>query len=200
MKQIIAGIPIRHYYDGKKKILGIYERYLKYLEKYHFCIFFLTDNNIKQFINHLDCLILIGGGDLNPLLYNKQDNFINYDYDLDSLEYQAIDLALKKKMPILGICRGLQILNVYFHGSLKEVPPTHIGMHLVKNNEVSYFTNSFHHQCIDVLADNFVALAYSSDGIIEEIEDKKRMIFAVQYHPEINFDYTILSRFCRYFK
>ncbi|MCH5171974.1 MAG: gamma-glutamyl-gamma-aminobutyrate hydrolase family protein [Erysipelotrichales bacterium] len=200
-KTLIAGIPIRFYYENKKEIIGIYNRYLDYLENYGFIVVFLTKQNLNYFINKIDCLVLIGGGDVNPHLYNKIDNFINYDSRLDNLEYLAINKALKIHKPILGICRGLQILNVYFSGTLKEVPNTHQGLHvIIKNNNDKKVTNSFHHQCIDELAENFTLISKTNDDVVEEIEDKKRMIYAVQYHPEINNDLTVLDYFKTYFK
>lgn len=200
-KNIIAGIPIRFYYENKKEIIGIYNRYLDYLESNGFIVLFLTKHNIKYLINKIDCLILIGGGDVNPHLYNKIDNFINFDSRLDNLEYYAISMSLNMNMPILGICRGLQILNVFFSGTLKEIPNTHNGLHTINmQNNYHKTTNSFHHQCIDVLASNFTVHSKTDDEVIEEIEDKKRMIFAVQYHPEINNDLSVLEHFKSYFK
>ena len=200
-KTLIAGIPIRFYYENKKEIVGVYNRYLDYVESNGFIVVFLTKQNINFLNNKIDCLILIGGGDINPHLYNKIDNFINYDARLDNLEIIAIDKIVHLNKPILGICRGLQILNVYFNGSLKEVPNTHHGLHEIIDHEQNYkITNSFHHQCIDVLANNFISISETEDGVIEEIEDKKRMIFAVQYHPEINNDFSVLNYFRSYFK
>ena len=195
-KRLIAGIPIRFYYENKKEIIGIYNRYLDYLEDNGFAVVFLTKRNMKYFIKKIHCLVLIGGGDVNPHLYNKIDNFINFDARLDNLEYLSIDLALRNCKPILGICRGLQILNVFFGGTLKEIPSTHQGLHMIYDiYGYSKNTNSFHHQCIDELANNFAILYKSKDDVIEEIEDKKRMIYAVQYHPEINNDLSVLKHF-----
>ena len=184
---LIAGIPIRTYFQNHKEIVGIYKRYLNYLESNGFLVIFLTINNATYLISKLDCLILIGGGDINPLLYNKIDKKINFDDQLDALEYKCIEYMTKNNKPILGICRGLQILNVYFGGSLKEIPANHCGPHLIFKGLESKTTNSFHHQCIDQLAKNFHLVSQSKDMVIEEIEDNKRMIYAVQYHPEINY-------------
>lgn len=199
MNNYVIGIISRNYDINHKQILGIYQRYISYFEHLGFKVLLITKNNIDVIFSFINSLALIGGGDVNPLLYNIEAN-IAYDEMLDMLEYEAITRAINKKIPILGICRGLQILNVYFGGTLKEIPKSHIGRHnIINNEELIKYTNSFHHQCIDVLADNFKCLAKSNDFVIEEIIDKKRMIFATQYHPEINYDYEPLQKFIKLF-
>lgn len=200
MEKKLIGIPIRKYKDLKTDVIGLYARYLDYFESNNLIVVFLTLNNYKYLINSLSCLVLIGGGDVNPKIYNSFDT-LDYDYELDKLEFLLIKEALNRKLPIFGICRGLQILNIYFGGNLKEIPSSHLGLHNIKlKNDVVKSVNSFHHLCIDTLASNFSILAKSNDFVIEEIEDKKRMIFATQYHPEINFDYEVLNYFLSYLR
>lgn len=200
MEKKLVGIPIRKYKDLKNDVIGLYARYLDYFESNNLIVVFLTLNNYKYLINSLSCLALIGGGDVNPKIYNSLAT-LDYDYELDKLEFLLIKEALNRKLPIFGICRGLQILNTYFGGTLKEIPSSHLGLHNIKlKNDVVKSVNSFHHLCIDTLASNFSILAKSNDFVIEEIEDKKRMIFAIQYHPEINFDYEVLNYFLSYLR
>lgn len=200
MEKKLVGIPIRKYKDLKNDVIGLYARYLDYFESNNLIVVFLTLNNYKYLINSLSCLALIGGGDVNPKIYNSLAT-LDYDYELDKLEFLLIKEALDRKLPIFGICRGLQILNTYFGGTLKEIPSSHLGLHNIKlKNDVVKSVNSFHHLCVDTLASNFSILAKSNDFVIEEIEDKKRMIFAIQYHPEINFDYEILNYFLSYLR
>lgn len=200
MEKKLVGIPIRKYKDLKNDVIGLYARYLDYFESNNLIVVFLTLNNFKYLINSLSCLALIGGGDVNPKIYNSLAT-LDYDYELDKLEFLLIKEALDRKLPIFGICRGLQILNTYFGGTLKEIPSSHLGLHNIKlKNDVVKSVNSFHHLCVDTLASNFSILAKSNDFVIEEIEDKKRMIFAIQYHPEINFDYEILNYFLSYLR
>lgn len=199
MNNYVIGIVSRNYEIDHKQILGIYHRYISYFEYLDFKVLLITKNNIDVVFSLINSLALIGGGDVSPLLYNKELP-IDSNEDLDSLEYRAIKLAINKKIPIFGICRGLQILNVYFGGTLKEIPSSHLGMHYIINSEeITKYTNSFHHQCIDKLANNFKCLAKSEDFVIEEIIDKKRMILAVEYHPEINYDYEPLQKFIKLF-
>lgn len=200
MEKKLIGIPIRKYKDLKTDVIGLYARYLDYFESNNLIVVFLTLNNYKYLINSLSCLALIGGGDVNPKIYNSLET-LDYDYELDKLEFLLIKEALNRKLPIFGICRGLQILNIYFGGTLREIPTSHLGLHNIKlKNDVVKRVNSFHHLCIDTLASNFSILAKSNDFVIEEIEDKKRMIFAIQYHPEINFDYEVINYFLSYLR
>ena len=131
MEKKLIGIPIRKYKDLKTDVIGLYARYLDYFESNNLIVVFLTLNNYKYLINSLSCFALIGGGDVNPKIYNSFDT-LDYDYELDKLEFLLIKEALNRKLPIFGICRGLQILNIYFGGNLKEIPSSHLGLHNIK--------------------------------------------------------------------
>ncbi len=164
-------------------------------------------------------LLLNGGADVYPGLYNKEEDTSKcgkIDFKRDSLEFALIKIALEMKLPILGVCRGLQILNIYNGGSLFADIPTDFdttvthrcknsskcfhGVKVIENTllaEISQVTegttNSNHHQGIDKLSPNFIANAYSDDGLIETIQWKdpnnKSFLLAVQWHPE-RMDYT----------
>lgn len=206
MKKKIIGIPLRISYLDNKKQYNIYSRYEEYFSCFNFTILYFTPSSYKVFINDVSVIVLPGGGDINPAKYNsimsKKDLII--DDELDDFEFELIELALKKNIPIFGICRGLQLLNVYFKGSLRMVK-NHFKNHVVTTMDDSIFapskiiTNSFHHQAIDNLAWNFTPILISEDKIIEGIIDKKRMLLAVQYHPEINDNLDIFSKFIELF-
>lgn len=156
-------------------------------------------------------LLLTGGSDIHPGRYARND-YLSYCKDIDErrdeLELAVIKVAFEKKIPVLGICRGQQILNVAFKGTLiPDIPEftkstiPHSGTEDVyhrvniKNNsqlfkltEVeSEVVNSSHHQAVDTLAKGFTAVAHSSDFIIEAIEvarDTHPFCIGVQWHPE----------------
>jgi putative glutamine amidotransferase len=160
-------------------------------------------------------LLLTGGEDVNPAYYGKQNELSkceeinNYR---DSLELALISRALLVRMPIFGICRGEQILNVALGGTLLTDIPTDVGrqvahrcppgsidcLHNVnvdKQSELYKLTsidngtvNSYHHQAVDKIAPGMKVTASSDNGVPEAIERElplgKSFIMGVQWHPE----------------
>lgn len=175
---------------------------------------FNTDTSVTiEQIKNVDALILSGGHDVFPLIYGEEpkkslgQTFPERDYfDITLMKY-----AIELNKPILGICRGHQIINVGNGGSLyqdisynKELYVKHsqetkynIPTHTITIEEGSFLedvyggtkgvVNSFHHQIINKLADGFKATAYSKDGGIEAIEkiDENHFILGIQWHPEM---------------
>lgn len=165
---------------------------------------------IKEQIKKIDALILQGGHDVNPLLFDEEPKIKLGETlkERDLYDLKLIEFAIKNNKPILGICRGLQILNVYFGGSLYQdinenkdfyikhiqKQPSFEATHNVFTKEKSFMNkklgdkflvNSFHHMAIKDISKNFEIAAISKDGIIEAVEDKKNNILAVQWHPEM---------------
>lgn len=157
----------------------------------------------------VDGLLLTGGGDVNPLLYaEKRDpRCYGINYKRDTVEWDAITAADEMKIPVLGICRGSQIINVVYGGTLHQhiqaLPHTHEyhngGDHRVKATEGSRlgmawgktdeertrWVISIHHQAVDQVAEGFVATGWGLDGTIEAIEMIERWVVGVQFHPEM---------------
>ncbi|MEN9304095.1 MAG: hypothetical protein RL264_2524 [Bacteroidota bacterium] len=160
-------------------------------------------------------LLLSGGADLHPARYDRKDWYIYCQLEThrDQVEWYLIQDAVRDSIPILGICRGLQVLNVYFGGSLcadvglfcggKKRAAIHRDPalkkdidHLITSKSGSLIAslfgtqpvmvNSYHHQMIDQLAPDFLATAHTEDQGIEAIEYQKsnQWIVAVQWHPE----------------
>jgi putative glutamine amidotransferase len=169
-------------------------------------------DSCMKIIDKCDGLLLSGGPDIDPQYYNEDDPFEKciIDGKRDTLEFMLIQKAKELKLPVLGICRGLQELNVAYGGSLYRDLPTEFskeklhqcendtcehpitivaGSILQKNSGLSQgAVNSYHHQGIKKLADCFIPTAFSADSLIEAIEWKepqgKPFMIAVQYHPE----------------
>ncbi len=159
-----------------------------------------------------DALIITGGSDINPALYGKESDTARcgrIDFRQDTLELALIDKALELGIPILGICRGSQMINVSFGGSLIIDIPTDVdtivkhqlrkGFHKVTlepGTKLAWATNvthgmvtTNHHQAVDELGKELKIIARSpKDGVIEGVEWKdpegKSFLMGVQWHPE----------------
>ncbi|MES2380320.1 MAG: gamma-glutamyl-gamma-aminobutyrate hydrolase family protein [Bacteroidota bacterium] len=174
--------------------------------------YFLSPDSQQYYLAKSNGIVIGGGEDINPGLY-KQEELISdcgkIDNYRDSIEYILIKHALKNKKPILGICRGQQILNVATGGSLiVDIPKTgkttmqHSqpgidSVHWVLFDKKSWLqntthldsimVNSSHHQAVDKISPLFKVTARGNDGIIEAIEWKDNnhpFAAAIQWHPE----------------
>lgn len=171
-------------------------------------------DSAMKILSSCDGLLLSGGEDVYPGNYDKEFDTIrcgSFDTYRDSLEFNAIDMALQLKMPIVGICRGQQILNISMGGSLYVDVPTDIGPDVIHRQqdwrncyhdvflvETSMLydisrtqygkVTSNHHQGIDRLGMGLEITAYSADSLPEAISWKTRsdkgFLIAVQWHPE----------------
>lgn len=161
--------------------------------------------NVKAHIDMIDGLILIGGYDINPSIYNEEAcPLLEETLDIrDEFDTKLFTYAYEKNIPILGVCRGHQLINVLMGGtlyqdlSLKEnVSINHReGKHGLKNIDGflkdiytdKAIVNSIHHQAVKNVAKDFLVCAYSDDDVIEAMQYTKngRNIYTVQWHPEL---------------
>jgi putative glutamine amidotransferase len=168
----------------------------------------------EMLLDGLDGLLLSGGPDLDPGYYGEEPipELGTTIPEWDALEIALLRLALERGMPIFGICRGMQILNVALGGTLYQDVPSQLGAdvlnhwqttpkcqvaHEVEVLDDSYLAeitdrqtvevNSYHHQGIKGLADAITVAAHSADGVIEALESRdfsERWLVGVQWHPE----------------
>ncbi|GMQ84911.1 MAG: gamma-glutamyl-gamma-aminobutyrate hydrolase family protein [Acidimicrobiia bacterium] len=174
---------------------------------------------IPLLLDRIDGLVLSGGGDVEPHRYgqDRHAKTRRTNVDRDEFELALARAAYERRMPLLAICRGIQVVNVAFGGTLIQDIPSAIGSkdHTVIGHAVydghqpvtiaadskiakatgktEMLVNSIHHQAIDHLAEGFRAVAWADDGIIEGIEheDEDWQLLGVQWHPEFlgeNFD------------
>ena len=165
-------------------------------------------------IGGLDGLLLSGGSDLDPCYYGEEpvpELGITIP-ERDAFEMELVGMALRRGMPIFGICRGMQVLNVALGGTLYQDLPSQWDQDLLKHRQdtpkwqpthevtvehgsyiaevmerESVKVNSYHHQGIKDLADGLVATGYSTDGVIEAVEAgdlSERWLLGVQWHAE----------------
>lgn len=177
----------------------------------------LLDNNdvLREIYDSLDALFIPGGEDVHPKFYNEEPHPKLGDTSeiRDIVEIQLIRWAYDDNKPVLGICRGIQVINVALGGSLiQDIPeqkntsithqtPDHKGMweagahQIILDRKSKLATvlgkdrvtvNSLHHQAVKTLAPKLMKTAEAEDGTVEALEAKERNFFiAVQCHPEM---------------
>jgi putative glutamine amidotransferase len=171
----------------------------------------LSTENVDDLLDHLSGLLLTGGPDLDPSAYGAAPHpeLGPIDPVVDSFEIALCKHAYRRRMPVLGICRGAQLLNVARQGTLHQhVPDLTNGSIEHRQSEAGTRTshevrvapdsglaqttgggpvsvNSFHHQAVDRLGFDLRAVAWSQDGLIEAVEDRGgRFFLGVQWHAE----------------
>lgn len=156
---------------------------------------------------HIDGIILTGGGDIHPSYFGEEpvEELGEVDSTRDTYDIHLIKMAARHNIPMLGICRGEQLINVAFGGTLyQDLPSQYPGdtlyqhrnsTHIVNIEPGSWLanvtgieqltTNSVHHQAVKQIAPGFKASGWSEDGVVEVIENIDGYpIWGVQFHPE----------------
>ena len=172
----------------------------------------LTDReeDIRQFIELCDGFLFVGGPDIEPWRYGQEllPECGPQNVQRDTLEWKLMEAALKANKPILGVCRGIQVLNALLGGTLYQDIPSQYKTELTHemgdppyNREAHPIqvvegtplaalspaegVNSRHHQAILELAPGLEVMAYSVDGLVEAVRmPEKKFVWAVQWHPE----------------
>ncbi|MGP6138627.1 gamma-glutamyl-gamma-aminobutyrate hydrolase family protein [Jeotgalibaca sp. A127] len=172
-----------------------------------------TAEDARNMVEVLDALILSGGHDVDPELYGEEPhrNLTLTFPKRDAFDFALYEAAIEKGIPVLGVCRGLQLINVYHGGSLYQDLPAQYDAELLLHVQKAPFetplhgisvqpgshlydvigahtkVNTLHHQAIKNLGTGLKAVAHSQDGIVEAIEptDPNIDMIAVQWHPEI---------------
>lgn len=165
----------------------------------------LVETSGRLSLEGFDGLVLTGGGDIDPALYGEQphEHTEEPDRERDRIEIELLREALRLDLPVLAICRGMQLLNVFHGGTLHQhleghrkksedrADPVH-GVSIDKESLMariarteSWEVNSRHHQAVGRLGEGLRATAHAPDGIVEAIErSDKQFVLAVQWHPE----------------
>lgn len=164
-----------------------------------------SKEELTVLLSSVSGICIPGGKDVDPNLYHQVNQGSGpIESEIDQLDLDVIAIAQEKGIPIFGICRGLQVINVAMGGTLiQDLPKDNIdhsfsainnqksrGHKITIHRETFLYellvgeaeVNTYHHQAIDRLADGLTICALSPDGVIEAIEGKTLM--AVQWHPE----------------
>jgi putative glutamine amidotransferase len=167
---------------------------------------------LQQTIGLIDGLLLSGGGDINPMLFGEEPHrrLGSINQERDDLEISLIRLMLDENKPILGICRGSQILNIAAGGNMYQDIYAQLDGEILQHSQqasrehTSHYVhikpgtklhellghskikvNSFHHQAVKDMAPGFHVSGIASDGVIEAFESSQHnFVFGIQWHPE----------------
>lgn len=159
---------------------------------------------LEALADRLAGLVLTGGSDVTPARYGAEPdpNLGIVEPERDEFELALLDALAARGRPVLGICRGLQVINVWAGGTLHQHVPEHQRqdsppgdrVHAVKLDPSTPLgrrypdeltVNTFHHQTIDELGDGLLAIGRAPDGVIEMIEHEHHRVVGVQWHPEL---------------
>ena len=159
---------------------------------------------VEAILDRVDGLVLPGGPDLDPVLYGQAPapELGPINLELDRFELSVLAGALARDLPVLAICRGAELLNVFRGGSLvqhieghRQTEPGDVATERITIDPDSRLAaalgvteadvNQFHHQAIDAIGENLRPVAWAGDGIVEAIEDAGRaFVIGVQWHAE----------------
>lgn len=187
----------------------------------------IKDEQARAYYEALDGLLLAGGEDVDPALYGESPHakLGQVSKLRDDLEIKLVRWARDDKMPVLGICRGIQVVNVALGGSLYQDLESQCNINCTYHNSGSWEklvhpvkvqrdsrlfeilqtdvvqTNSLHHQAVKVPGSELIVTAKSDDGVIEGIELKSsdHFLVCVQCHPETLWE-SIDERWAKLFK
>lgn len=169
-----------------------------------------TPEQAKEYVGRIDKLILAGGQDVSPKFYKQKATVQGrYSEARDRFELALLDEALLQQKPVFAVCRGMQLMNVFFGGDLKQelqsftsilhmqepIPreqPTH---ELVTKKDSFLYdiyghrahVNSFHNQALNQLSSSLTETAFCPDGVIEAVENQESHLLGVQWHPDFAF-------------
>ena len=179
------------------------------------------ERELDQLMDLCDGFLLTGGHDVSPDLYHEEPigGIVISCPKRDGMEGIVLRKALEQDKPVLGICRGIQLINVFFGGSLyQDIPmqypsetdhhqmppydqPAHV-INLVEGSPLAQClgtdqlaVNSCHHQAVSRLAPALKAMAYAPDGLVEAVcMPGQKFLWAVQWHPEFSYRTDVSSR------
>jgi putative glutamine amidotransferase len=198
-------------YFGEQRLTSLYDLYVRAITAAGGMPVVLAHGDpadAAELLERFDALVVPGGGDIDPATYGAKpasEHLYGISPEADAFEIALVGAAADRRLPLLGICRGLQVVNVSFGGSLHQHLENHpkdlVGRafaghyrtsirpgsrleQIVGGNEI--LVNSLHHQGVDRLGSGISIAATARDAVVEGIEaaDPRWDMVAVQWHPE----------------
>lgn len=202
MKNYIVGVTARIHDQDNNTYVRVHKQYLDNLTDRGLTPVILCPHLYKSLLPLCDGFLVIGGDDINPNLYGE-DNSEGKSKDirdyLDELDKDVVDYALENKVPLLGICRGIQAISATQGKKLYQDFPSEGLNHphedryhdVIKVNNAplanrlpdQFRVNTFHHQAVKELPDGFV-VTFKNGDVIEGIEHLELPVYGFQWHPE----------------
>ena len=183
---------------------------------------FGSDVQFDDVVSRLDALVMTGGEDFAPALYGEKESpkLGEVNGPRDDFDMRLLAAARRRRLPVLGICRGCQLLNIAFGGTLYQDLPSEFPAKGVQHRNVHHpisiqpdsrlslalmgatnvVVNSYHLQAVKKLAPGFRTTALSPEGVVEAIEGEKYPAVGVQFHPEKLFCDEGRPDFARFFE
>ncbi|MBR3341187.1 MAG: gamma-glutamyl-gamma-aminobutyrate hydrolase family protein [Clostridiales bacterium] len=215
MKPLVGVMPL---WDDAKDSIWMLPGYLEGLKEAGATpvIFPLTEDpeEISRLVDICDGILMTGGHDVTPSIYGEEplEDKVSCCRERDNMEKLVLEDTMKKDKPILGICRGIQLINALLGGTLfqdlpsqhpsdiehHQTPPYDVPVHDVIIRKVTPLfdclgserisVNSYHHQAVKDLAPGLEVMAESEDGIVEALyKPLYSFLWAVQWHPEFSY-------------
>lgn len=160
------------------------------------------DADPAEWVHHLDGVVLTGGADIEPSRYGHENTDSTTEPERDDVEFVLLETALADELPVLGICRGFQLINVHAGGTLHQDIPGHARYDVAPSTPVhdlsiasgslardlfgdGHRVNSLHHQAAADIGAGLTVTAWAEDGTPEAIERRDATVLALQWHPEM---------------
>lgn len=227
MKKPLIGIACS--YNSKESQYSMGVTYVESIKKaggIPVILTFVKGDDVRELLGHLDGLLLSGGPDMDPSFWGEEPHLRlgAISPERDEFEVEICREAIAMELPILGICRGCQVVNVVAGGNLVQDIPAQVSGAIKHGQDAPRWhashsvrirpetklamimdadkisVNSYHHQSVKDVAPNWMVSAMASDGVVEAIEDTTHPFrLGIQWHPECFYEYTAFDALFRAF-
>lgn len=172
---------ITSFYDGKEIRESLDIKWYDFVKSCGFSLIPISvKHDIPQFLQKMNIsgIIFSGGNDL----FSVSDEQVNKMRD--SFEKKLLQEAINRNLPVIGVCRGMQLINGYFAGTLQRIAEHVATIHQIRGNNMVRSVNSFHNYALLNISDDFEVDFRANDDTIEAFHHKNKNIYAVMWHPE----------------